>query len=195
MGWWDFSSIVLCLWIFYLPSSHKLLVTAPVYKTYLSSSKIPETAVDIWHVNLMHLSLSLRFFFGWHFNISSFVSKYNDFHLGLACWRNWPNSTIKVSHHLGQGSQTQIQSRAAKPIKDVPRAAHWRKMTIWGPQFLEEGSQGPNMILFLHLYGFISNIFGKKAWKYLLLNKNPYILEECGPRVWDPWFWAWMFPD
>jgi len=42
-----------------------------------------------------------------------------------------------------------------------------------GLQFLEEGSQGPNMALLLHFYGFVNNIFGKNS---LIFNKIPHTL-------------------
>jgi len=40
-----------------------------------------------------------------------------------------------------------------------------REKSLCGLQFLKEGSQGPNKTLFLHLYGFINNIFGKNSMK------------------------------
>ncbi len=45
---------------------------------------------------------------------------------------------------------------------------------LCGLRILEEGSQGPNMTLFLHLYGFIYNTIGKNSKKSLLFNKNPH---------------------
>jgi hypothetical protein len=56
------------------------------------------------------------------------------------------------THRLNQGSQTQILPRTGLAIKNVPRTAHWikpgislKEKLLCGPQFLEEGSQGPHL--------------------------------------------------
>jgi hypothetical protein len=77
--------------------------------------------------------------------------------------------------------------RATLAIKDVLWAAIEEKKWLCRSQFLEEGSQGPNMTLFIHLHGKNS----KNSFFSMKILIPYHFMKECGLHR-HPWRAAFL---
>ncbi len=92
------------------------------------------------------------------------------------------NFDTKFSNHPKTGVSNSNPPKGRISYQKCSVGCPLKEKWFWGLQFLEEGSQGPNMLsnmtVFLHFYGFINNIFVKTAKKFQHFNKTRHNLDS-----------------